>query len=110
MRTFKQFLFLTGSVLVQMIVCGIYGIVHKLQYPLSNELKNRVTRDKIDYILAFGEAVLNIGNEQPELANIKSMASDIINMESGYEFAIWDHPFKTSAFFFGGGGVGGEGS
>ena len=83
-----------------MIVCGIYGIVHKLQYPLSNELKNRVTRDKIDYILAFGEAVLNIGNEQPELANIKSMASDIINMESGYEFAIWDHPIKTSAFFF----------
>ena len=69
-----------------MIVCGIYGIVHKLQYPLS---QNRVvTRDKIDYILAFGEAVLNIGNEQPELANIKSMASDIITMESGYEFAI----------------------
>ena len=81
----NQFLFLTGSVLVQMIVCGIYGIVHKLQYPLS---QNRVvTRDKIDYILAFGEAVLNIGNEQPELADIKSMASDIINMESGYEFA-----------------------
>ena len=84
-----------------MIVCGIYGIVHKLQYPLS---KNGVTRDKIDYILAFGEAVLNIGNEQPEVANIKSMASDIINMESGYEFAIWDHPFKTLAFFGGKGG------
>ena len=71
-----------------MIVSGIYGFVHKLQYPLS---KKSVTRDKIDYILAFGEAVLNIGNEQPELANIKSMASNIINMESGYEFAIFLH-------------------
>ena len=62
-----------------MIICGIYGIAAKLQYPLS---KNRVTRDKIDYTLAFGEAVLNIGNEQPELADIKSMASEIIRMES----------------------------
>ena len=69
----------TGSVLVQMIVCGFYGMVAKLQYPLS---KNRVTRDKIDYILAFGEAVLNIGNEQPELADIKAMATEIIQMES----------------------------
>lgn len=69
---------LANSVLVQLLICAIYGFVIRLQYPLS---KIRAPRDKTDYILAFGEALLNIKNDLYQLADIQAVANDVLNAE-----------------------------
>ncbi len=73
----------SGSVMVQMIICGIYNIVMKLQLPLT---KIRAPRDKTDYLLAFGEALLNI--EMEELLEIKSIAAEIIKLDDSIHGSV----------------------
>ena len=74
---------LNGSVLLHIIICGLYGIISNLQYPLS---KNRASREKIDYTLALGEALLNISHEKEVLNEIQQIASQILEMEKSRYF------------------------
>lgn len=50
---------LAGSVFVQVAICTLYGIVGRLQNVMRAA---KVGREKVDFIIAFGEALVNLGN------------------------------------------------
>ena len=70
---------LANSVLVQLIVCGLYGIVSRLQFALT---RARVPRETLDFVIAFGEALLNLKSDREDLVPIQNIATELIRMDA----------------------------
>ena len=72
---------LAGSVLVQLIICGMYNIILKLHNALGHE-KDRLISEKRDYVIAFGEQLLNLKSDREDLLQIQIIADRIMKTDS----------------------------
>ncbi len=69
---------LAGSALVHITICGLYAIIGRLQATLT---KANVPREKLDFVIAFGEALVNIQNSREDLIMIQSIATEILKLD-----------------------------
>lgn len=62
------------SVLTHMIICSVHGVIVQAQ-PILKKL--RVAKEKLDFVVAFGEALCNLENSI-ELLKIQDIADETI--------------------------------
>ena len=65
---------IADSVLAQLIVSVLYGLVARIETSLS---QSKVQRDKMDYLLAFSEALLNLHEEVKFLQHLQNVAMNL---------------------------------
>lgn len=65
---------IADSVLAQLIVSVLYGLVTRIQTSLN---QSKASRDKMDYLLAFSEALLNLHEEVKFLQHLQNLATDL---------------------------------
>ena len=70
---------LAGSALVQFTICGLYSIIGRLQSTLT---KARVPREKMDFVIAFAEALLSLTSSREDLIMIQTIATEILKLDS----------------------------
>ena len=65
---------IADSVLAQLIVTVLYGLIARIQHSLGQA---KTSRDKTDYLLAFSEALLNLHDEVKFLQHLQNLALDL---------------------------------
>ena len=71
---------IADSVLAQLIVSALYSLAVRIQQHL---VETKGPRDKVDYMLAFAETLLNLHEEIKYLTHLQTLAVDIIRRDQG---------------------------
>ena len=72
---------LNNSVIVHVMISAVYGIVCKLQTVLKRE---KVSKEKLDFIIAFGEALINLDTSS-DLTDLDKAAKETLQEEDDFE-------------------------
>ena len=72
---------LNNSVIVHVMVSAVYGVVCKLQSVLKRE---KVSKEKLDFIIAFGEALINLDTSS-DLTELHNAAKETLKEADQFE-------------------------
>ena len=72
---------LNNSVIVHVMISAVYGIVSKLQTVLKRE---KVSKEKLDFIIAFGEALINLDSSS-DLTELDHAAKETLQEADEFE-------------------------
>ena len=72
---------LNNSVIVHVMISALYGIVCKLQSVLKRE---KVPKEKLDFVIAFGEALINL-DTSADLTELNNAAKETLKEADQFE-------------------------
>ena len=72
---------LNNSVIVHVMISAVYGVICKLQTVLKRE---KVPKEKLDFIIAFGEALINLDTSS-DLTELNNAAKETLQEADQFE-------------------------